>query len=436
MVDSPRGMVYVPLVNADEAWAKLVVELAALRERAGGPSLRTVAAAAGCSHTTVSKCFAQERKPVSVHTLHGICGALGADEAETARCRALWKIAKGAGETPSVEPPQALKRLSAANVPLMVGVFCFGLLLVLVVVVVVSARPGEIGRNQLIVDIAQLAFISPAPILFGVSAWRNRRQALFKSFLLISVGTFGWTIGQLMWTIKHNVYAETVPALNFANVAYYLLPLFGIPALWLRARHYGTVGENIVSLASGLAILSFAALTATLSLVYTPALLSDLNLAIALFYPATGLMLTVLSALQAVKLRIDMKAIILAVGFGALTLSDTAYVIITSDPRSPGLPVGTTVGYMVFGVAMTVSALFPTRTAPVASASSSGADLPPFRLALQGVAMIAALAVVGLLLWHRGLGLGVYCAVVLLALLCAMVGLRWPLSGSSKAPSR
>jgi hypothetical protein len=78
----------------------LVEALHALHHRAGRPSLRTIAARAGCSHTTVFHVFSHPRLP-SWGLLEVVVAALGGDPAEL---RELWLAATADG-TRHVPPP-------------------------------------------------------------------------------------------------------------------------------------------------------------------------------------------------------------------------------------------------------------------------------------------------------------------------------------------
>lgn len=84
---------------------QLVLALHDLHRRAGWPSLRTLARAAGCSHTTVSSAFSSTRLPA-----WGLVELLGeAMQGDVAELRALW-LAASEGTTAARHPPELAGR--------------------------------------------------------------------------------------------------------------------------------------------------------------------------------------------------------------------------------------------------------------------------------------------------------------------------------------
>ncbi|OZD01213.1 hypothetical protein CH275_21105 [Rhodococcus sp. 06-235-1A] len=303
-----------------------------------------------------------------------ICAALECTDKESQRLELLWKLSKNENGVELQE--REISAVVAAGNPSddfrrAALVITSALLLMSTLGVLVGLAPGAVARNQLLVDSAQLLFASIAASIFAVTSWRNRTDTLHRVSVLMAIGLGGWAIGQCYWTVAHNAFEDPLPNLELGNIAYYLLPVCAIPALWMRASHLGAI-KNRPTAISGLVMVGIAAFATTLAFVTISSSFSTGSQSwVSVMYPTTSMVLAAVAAMPILTAQRDLMTLVLAVGFSGLTISDFAFVIVTTSPGAAGLPAGTTLGYLLFTLAMCCAAVITSVPRTVRSSVSN-----------------------------------------------------------------
>jgi diguanylate cyclase (GGDEF)-like protein len=263
---------------------------------------------------------------------------------------------------------------------------------VLVPVSVLLATSGALSDelSQVVDDAAQLAAGAFATWSCAWT-WRRARRAgtprgLVAWRVLLLLGMAGWTLGQLVWSWYQLVAHRDIPSPSLADVGYFALPLFAVPALLAlptrpasvpgitgvprlerndrRARLLVTLDALVI--VGSLFLLTWStALGATMRTGgKTPAAFG-----VAVGYPVTDLVMVVIVLLTALFRRPRNPAALMLLGAGlvALSVSDSFFlylVSINATEMAPLYDIGFVAGPVLVGLAALVPEPGQRRTQP------------------------------------------------------------------------
>ena len=243
---------------------------------------------------------------------------------------------------------------------------------------------------QIVDDAAQLAagtFATACCLL----TWRGAvRAGLARSAwmwrLLLGLGTTGWTGGQGFWSWYQIVERRPLPSPSWADVGYFCLPLFALPALLVlpagpapravtapvataaeppagRAEGRGRVllGLDAVVIVGSLVLLSWSTSLGAVVRAGAPTTTAFL---IAIGYPVTDAALVVIVLLIAVFRRPQrpLSLILLGAGLTGLAVSDSFFLYLVSSGAT-AMPPGYDVGFVAGPLLVGLGALAPRPTA-------------------------------------------------------------------------
>ena len=282
---------------------------------------------------------------------------------------------------------------------------------------VLLATSGVLGSyaSQVIDDGAQLG-----GALFASwccwSTWRRDLRVgrppgawLWRSLLFI--GITGWACGQAIWSWYQLVENRPLPSPSLADVGYFTLPLFAVPAvlvLPMTSRGgpepgssglvlHGPRARPLLALDALVVVGSLFVLAWSTSLgaaVHAGAP-TRAEFAIAVGYPLTDLLMVVIVLLIAVFRRPRHPQVLLLLGAGlvALSASDSSFLYLVSLD-APGMPPVFDVGFMIGPVLIGLAALAPepaSRTSPATGQARDAAwfmVLPYLPLAATGLLVV------------------------------------------------
>jgi len=267
---------------------------------------------------------------------------------------------------------------------------------VLVPVSVLLATSGALDEtlSMVVDDGAQLA----AGVFAAWScawSWRRARRAGSPRGqqawrLLLLLGTAGWTCGQLVWSWYQVVAHRDIPSPSLADVGYFALPLFAVPALLTlpttppsapsatgvpRIERNDRRAPLLVTLDALIIVGSLFLLTWSTAL--GAALHDDAPttaaFAVAVGYPATDLVMVVIVLLTAAFRRPRNPAALMLLGAGlmALSVSDSFFLYLVSigaESMPPLYDIGFIAGPVLIGLAALVPEPGQRRTASGRSA--------------------------------------------------------------------
>jgi diguanylate cyclase len=256
------------------------------------------------------------------------------------------------------------------SVTLVVGVF-IGL-----------SSTGLLSRDssQAVDDLGQFSAGSMATACCAWTAWRATRatrwprQRRWRVWLLL--GTAGWTGGQAIWSWYQIVADQEIPSPSLADVGYFALPLFALPALLAIPADRVPYGAALVGAPSSMirrrtkilfildalvigGSLFVLAWSTTLGSAVRLGASNALEFSVAIAYPVSDLVLVVLVLLLAVFRRPhnSRALVLLSGGLLCLAFSDSlfTYVVSTGQPTmAPIYNVGFVVGPALIGLAVLV----------------------------------------------------------------------------------
>lgn len=211
----------------------------------------------------------------------------------------------------------------------------------LVVAIVVSgllSEPASVALD----DAAQLVGGLAATIVC-VHSGRRLSGAERTWRLLMAAGMACWTGGMLIWALYRSVLATPLPSPSYADVGFFLFPIFAVPALLAvmnrspRRTDIGSTYSWITSLLDGMVIVGslFVLSWATvLGQVARSEESGSLSFLIALMYPVTDLVLVMMVGLLAVVPRVlrrfRTQLVLLGAGLVCLAISDSLYAYLVA----------------------------------------------------------------------------------------------------------
>ena len=231
---------------------------------------------------------------------------------------------------------------------------------------------------QLVDDVGQLAGGVFATVCCGVTwrravrAGRPRHAWLWR--LLLGLGTLGWTLGQAVWSWYQLVAQRALPSPSLADVGYFALPFFALPALlvvppgpgrWAhtpddpspfpRSERHGRLllGLDALVIVGSLLLLTWS--TSLGAVVHAGAPTAGAFL-IAVGYPVTDVALVVIVLLIAVLRRPARPQCLVLLGAGlvALSVSDSFFLYVVStgaEDMPPVYDIGFLAGPFLIGLA-------------------------------------------------------------------------------------
>ena len=282
---------------------------------------------------------------------------------------------------------------------------------------VLLATSGVLGpyASQAVDDAAQLGGAVFASWCCW-STWRRdvregRTAGVWLWRLLLFVGITGWACGQGVWSWYQLVGDRPLPSPSLADVGYFMLPLFVVPAVLLLPTTSGAPREPVAtgSVLGGRRarlLLSLDALVVVGSLfvlAWSTSLGAAVHrgaptsaeFAVAVGYPLTDLIMVVIVLLIAVFRRPRRPQVLLLLGAGlvALSVSDSCFLYLVSLGR-PDMPPLFDVGFMTGPVLIGLAALAPepaTRTSAAAEQAREArwfTALPYVPLAATGLLVV------------------------------------------------
>jgi diguanylate cyclase (GGDEF)-like protein len=253
---------------------------------------------------------------------------------------------------------------------------------VLVPLSVLLAVSGALGRtpSQWVDDLAQLGGGAFAAWAYGRTWAASRRRGRPRGSrtwrALLFVGIAGWTCGQAVWSWYQLVADRPIPSPSLADVGYFLLPVFAVPALLALPtapapvpRTPGPVAASRDDRRARLLVTMDATIivTSLFLLTWSTALGAILHagpstpgaFAVAVAYPVTDLVMVVLVLLSAIFRRARSPGTLLLLGAGliALSVSDSLFLYLVSggaEDMPPQFDIGFITGPVLLGLAALV----------------------------------------------------------------------------------
>ena len=248
------------------------------------------------------------------------------------------------------------------------------------------------------------------------STWRrdgrDGRLAPARAWrLLLLVGVSGWAFGQAVWSWYQLVGDRPLPSPSLADVGYFMLPLFAVPAVLLlpagavdreqgtSARAVGGRRGRLLFALDALVIvgsLFVLAWSTSLGAAVHAGAPTRAEFAVAVGYPLTDLVMVVIVLLIAVFRRPRHPQVLLLLGAGlvALSVSDSFFLYLVSL-GAPEMPPVFDVGFMIAPVLIGLAALAPEPSSRPAAAAEQAREarwfvlLPYLPLAGIGLLVVA-----------------------------------------------
>lgn len=223
-------------------------------------------------------------------------------------------------------------------------------------------------------DAGQLAAALAATLACWITARRHTGgQRWWRIWM--GVATCGWLIGQILWTWYQLVDHVGLPSPSPADAGYLILPVFAFAAiivlaaerpgqgvLWPRRWRLVMVLDGLI-VVGALFVLSWA--TALGPLVRAGAV-SPLAYSVAIAYPVTDLLLTVMVILLIVgasSVANRSQLILLGAGLLCMSVSDSIFAYLVSQ-RARSMPPPADIGYTAGLALVAAAALTPAGEAP------------------------------------------------------------------------
>ncbi|MEV6931796.1 histidine kinase [Dactylosporangium sp. NPDC051485] len=243
----------------------------------------------------------------------------------------------------------------ATSLAVVFGVACSGLL--------------SMRWSLLVVDVSQLCAALTATAACWTTAVRNT-GAQRRWRLWMGAGTCGWAIGQLQWSIYHLLGGAVLPPPSAADAAYLLLPVCALVAIialaagrpapsaqWRLGSRLATTALDGFIVTGSLFVLSWVTV---LGPVIRAGASSRLAYSIAIAYPVTDLLLTVIIVLLIgmTSSAHRLQLLILGVGLFSLSVSDSVFAYRVSA-GAKGMPTLADAGFVIGLSCVALAALTP-----------------------------------------------------------------------------
>ncbi|WP_327004159.1 EAL domain-containing protein [Dactylosporangium sp. NBC_01737] len=225
-------------------------------------------------------------------------------------------------------------------------------------------------------DLAQFSAGLAATLTCWITA-RRHTGAQRRWRLWMGTGTFGWTIGQFIWSWYQLFRDDSLPSPSLADAGYLTLPVFALPALIALAGDRPVEGgprriaTQLVMVLDGLIVVGalFVLTWATsLGAVMHAGAATPFAYTVAIAYPVTDLLLTVIVILLLARsAAVNRRQLsILGIGLFCLSFSDSvfAYLVAAGAQSMPPLA---DAGFIAGQAFVAVAAATPTREVPPGS---------------------------------------------------------------------
>ncbi|MGI5186234.1 sensor histidine kinase [Dactylosporangium sp. CA-152071] len=245
-----------------------------------------------------------------------------------------------------------------------------------VVAVVGLASSGLLSPrwSGLLDDAGQFSAALAATLVCWITARRHSGgQRWWRVWM--GAATCGWMIGQFFWSWYRLVNGDVLPSPSLADAGYLTLPVFALLAVYTLAAERPAQGAawrrrgSLVMALDGLIVVgALFVLTwaTTLGAVVRAGAATTLEYSVAIAYPVTDLLLTIMIVLLVATTAAApnrAQLVILAAGLFALSLSDSVFAYVVTrgvDSMSPLANSGFVAGHALIAVA----ALTPVREMP------------------------------------------------------------------------
>jgi diguanylate cyclase (GGDEF)-like protein len=233
------------------------------------------------------------------------------------------------------------------------------------------------------------------------STWRRdvhagRPRGVWLWRLLLFVGVTGWAFGQAVWSWYQLVGGQPLPSPSLADVGYFTLPLFAVPAVLALPSTSPNRDPGASGFALGgrrarllLAIDALVIVGSLFVLAWSTSLGAAVHggaatraeFAVAVGYPLTDLVMVVIVLLIAVFRRPRHPQVLLLLGAGlvALSASDSFFLYVVSFGADDMPPIYD-VGFMLAPVLLGLAALAPEPASRTSAASAQAREAAWFML--------------------------------------------------------
>ncbi|GAA2639972.1 EAL domain-containing protein [Dactylosporangium fulvum] len=224
-------------------------------------------------------------------------------------------------------------------------------------------------RSMLVDDVGQFLAGAAATLACWLTA-RRHTGAQRRWRLWMGTGTFGWLIGQFIWSWYQLFRDDALPSPSLADAGYLVLPVFALPALVAlaadRLPHGGPrrrPGQLVMVLDGLIVVGALFVLTWSTSLgsVVRAGAASPFAYTVAIAYPVTDLLLTVIvilliagSASAANRWQLS----VLGIGLLCLSFSDSVFAYLVSK-GADNMPPLFNAGFIAGQALVAVAALTP-----------------------------------------------------------------------------
>ncbi len=246
---------------------------------------------------------------------------------------------------------------------------CLGVVAVVVGIVSSGILPKQL--SVVLDDLAQLICGVAAASICWYTA-RHRTGAERRWRVLMAVGMACWSAGMLTWALYRSVLHTALPSPSYADIGFFLLPIFSVAALLAvvgkspRRTEFGSTHAWITSVLDGMVIvgsLFVLSWSTALGHVVRSEETSSLRFLVALMYPITDLVLVVLVGLLAViadvPRRYRAQLSLLGAGLVCVATSDSLYAYLVAIGAEE-MPLVADAGFLAGPVLVALAASVPT----------------------------------------------------------------------------
>ncbi|MDG6101392.1 sensor histidine kinase [Dactylosporangium aurantiacum] len=241
-----------------------------------------------------------------------------------------------------------------------------------VVAVVGLASSGLLGRrwSPFLDDVGQFTAALAATVACWTTAGRHTGgQRWWRVWM--GAGACGWMVGQFFWTWYRLVNHAGLPSPSYADAGYLTMPGFALLAIIVLAADRPTHGpprrqRNLLIVLDGLmvvgALFALAWATALGAVVRTGAA-TPLAYSVAIAYPVTDLLLTIMIVLLVTTTATApnrFQLVLLGAGLCSLSFSDTVFAYLVTKGANSMSPLANS-GFVAGFALIAVAALTPAR---------------------------------------------------------------------------
>ncbi|MDJ0362070.1 GGDEF domain-containing protein [Rhodococcus sp. H29-C3] len=246
---------------------------------------------------------------------------------------------------------------------------CLGVVAVVVGIVSTGILPKQL--SVVLDDLAQLICgVAAASICWYTARHRTGSERRWR--VLMAVGMACWSAGMLTWALYRSVLHTALPSPSYADIGFFLLPIFSVSALLAvvgkspRRTEVGSTHAWITSVLDGMVIvgsLFVLSWSTALGHVVRSEETSSLRFLVALMYPITDLVLVIMVGLLAViadvPRRYRAQLSLLGAGLVCVATSDSLYAYLVAIGAEE-MPLVADAGFIAGPVLVALAASVPT----------------------------------------------------------------------------